>query len=156
MIHLCEDEIVGLHRFFEQWLTGELDDSPETFARLSDVLSERFQMIGPDGEKQERRQVLAGVRNRYGAHRGSSRAFRIRIRQVEGRYRDAAVALMTYEEWQETDGSVRGRASSALFRERADTPCGVEWLHLHETWLPAGSVEDGVSPRAGFSPRATG
>jgi len=136
MIHRCEDEILELHRFFEQWFRGELDDSPETFARLSDVLSERFQMTTPGGERLERRQLLEGVRRRHGSHRGPGRSYRIRIENIEGRYRDAAVALMTYEEWQEVDGRTRGRISSALFRERKDTPCGVEWLHLHETWLP--------------------
>lgn len=140
MIHRCEDEILELHRFFERWYRGELDDSPETFARLSDVLSERFRMITPGGERLERRQVLEGVRRRHGSHRGPGRSYRIRIDQVEGRYRDAAVALMGYEEWQEIDGRTRGRLSSALFREREGTPCGVEWLHLHETWLPGGDV----------------
>jgi hypothetical protein len=139
MIHRCEDEILELHRFFERWFRGEIEDSPETFARLSEVLSERFRMITPGGERVERRQLLEGVRQRHGSHGGPGRSYRIRIDNVEGRYRDAAVALMTYEEWQEVDGQTRGRLSSALFREREDTPCGVEWLHLHETWLPGGS-----------------
>ena len=137
MIHRCEDEIVDLHRFFERWFNGELDDSPEAFARLSDVLSERFQMITPGGERLERRQVLEGVRAKHGSHRGAPRPYKIRIDNVESRYRDAGAALITYEEWQEVDGTVRGRTSSALFREREDTPFGVEWLHLHETWIPS-------------------
>ena len=136
MIHHCEDEIVELHDFFERWFNGDLEDSPETFARLSDVLSERFQMISPGGDKLERRQVLEGVRRQHGSHRAAPHPFRIEIRNLEHRYRDAGVVLMTYEEWQEVDGTVRGRTSSALFREREDTPFGVEWLHLHETWIP--------------------
>lgn len=136
MIHRCEDEVVELHRFFERWFRGEVEDSPEVFARLSDVLSERFQMITPGGERVERRQVLTGVRRKHAAHRNDRQPYRIRIENLDGRYRDAGVALVTYEEWQEVEGESRGRASSALFREREGTPCGVEWLHLHETWLP--------------------
>lgn len=136
MIHRCEDEIVELHRFFERWFRGEIDDSPESFSRLSEVLSERFQMITPAGKRVERRQVLEGVRGRHGCHRDLHRPFEVRIDHVESRYRDAALALMTYEEWQQIEGETRGRASSALFHERDGTPCGVEWLHLHETWLP--------------------
>lgn len=135
MIDRCETEILELHRFFERWFNGELDASPEAFSRLSDVLSERFLMVTPAGQRLERRQVLAGVQARHGAHRGDGSRFAIEIRKVESRYRDGSVALVTYEEWQTVDGATRGRASSALFRERDDTPCGVEWLHLQETWL---------------------
>ena len=134
MIDRCENEILELHRFFERWFNGDLEDSPEAFSRLSDVLSERFLMVTPAGQRLERRQVLAGVQGRHGVHRDDGSPFRIEIREVEGRYRDSSVALVTYEEWQTVDGEIRGRASSALFREREETPCGVEWLHLHETW----------------------
>ena len=34
------------------------------------------------------------------------------------------------------DGTITGRVSTAVFRERADTPNGLAWLHVHETWLP--------------------
>ncbi len=44
-------------------------------------------------------------------------------------------ALVTYEEWQEVGGEVRGRLSTAFFGRREGTPNGVVWLHLHEVWL---------------------
>jgi hypothetical protein len=37
------------------------------------------------------------------------------------------------------EGESRGRLSTALFRERDDTPNGVEWLHVHEVWIENGS-----------------
>lgn len=135
MFERCEAEVLELHRFFEEWFGGELDDSPESFSRLSDVLSERFLMISPSGERHDRRSVLSGVRERHGSHRAPGRSFRIRIENLEGRHRADGLYLVIYEEWQEIDGVTRGRASSALFHERDDTPHGVEWLHLHETWL---------------------
>lgn len=41
----------------------------------------------------------------------------------------------TYEEWQDTGQGERGRISSVLFRRRERAPNGVEWLHVHETWI---------------------
>jgi hypothetical protein len=43
--------------------------------------------------------------------------------------------LATYEEWQVIEGETRGRLSTALFRNREGTPNGIEWVHLHETWM---------------------
>lgn len=138
MIDRCEAEVIELHRFFVDWLGGELDDSPEAFSRLSEVLSERFLQISPSGERRERRAVLEAVWGRHGSYREARRSFRIRIENLESRFRGPGLCLVTYDEWQELDGIPRGRASSALFREREGTPQGVEWLHLHETWLPVG------------------
>ena len=49
--------------------------------------------------------------------------------------------LLRYQEWQERDGRSTGRLSSAVFRDRHDAPNAVEWLHLHETWLPNSTEE---------------
>lgn len=45
------------------------------------------------------------------------------------------IALVTYEESQSRDGDKRVLFSSALFRDKEGTPNGLEWLHVHETWL---------------------
>lgn len=136
MIDRCEQEIIDLHRFFERWLAGEQEASPEALARLADVLSERFLLISPEGERRERRAVIEEVRRGHGSRQRAGRRFRIRIEGIEGRLREGGLCLMSYEEWHELDGAAHGRLSSALFRERPDAPNGVEWLHLHETWLP--------------------
>ena len=60
---------------------------------------------------------------------------RIWIENFEVRAVVGDVAVVSYEEWQEIAGQPRGRISSGVFRVRAGTPNGVEWLHLHETWL---------------------
>ena len=62
--------------------------------------------------------------------------FRIWIESFQPRLVAGNLALVTYEEWQEVEGRVTGRLSSALFREMETAPKGVEWLHVHETWLP--------------------
>ena len=38
--------------------------------------------------------------------------------------------------WQVIAGVHTRRQSSVLFGARASAPHGIEWLHLHETWLP--------------------
>lgn len=139
MIERCEAEVLDLHRFFERWFRGEVDS--EGLSRLGDVLSERFLMISPTGERIERRPLLAALRERHGSHRGPGHSYRIEIRNLEGRHRDGPVALLCYEEWQTIDEKPpQGRISTALLREREGTPHGVEWLHLQETWLPGGGA----------------
>ena len=60
----------------------------------------------------------------------------LRIEAVEVREVSPPVALLSYEEWQELPGGTVVRLSSVLFRENPAAPGGVEWVHLHEGWLP--------------------
>jgi hypothetical protein len=46
------------------------------------------------------------------------------------------ILLVTYEEWQQSGDQTTARLSTALFRDKPDAPNGLEWLHVHETWLP--------------------
>lgn len=128
-VEQCEDEVLELHRFFERWFSGSADK--DEIGRLSGVLSERFLMVSPEGETLDRRGLVARLFERHGADR-----VRISIRDLRERFRTGGHCMITYEEWQQDgDGPARGRLSSALFRERSDAPQGVEWVHLHETWL---------------------
>lgn len=132
-VEQCEDEVLGLHRFFERWFSGRCD--PEEIGRLSGVLSERFLMVTTAGETFDRRSLVASLYQRHGSQPPPAGAYAIEIRNLKERFRAGGHCLVTYEEWQQVDGESRGRLSSALFRERSDAPHGVEWVHLHETWL---------------------
>ncbi len=44
--------------------------------------------------------------------------------------------MMTLIRHQARSGETTGRRASAHLRRKDGTPNGVEWLHLHETWLP--------------------
>jgi hypothetical protein len=57
------------------------------------------------------------------------------VKEVAVRLLSPQLALTTYEEWQEIEGKVTARVSTAVFKQKANTPNGVEWLHVHETWL---------------------
>lgn len=133
MIEACEQEIHELHEFFQEWFAGRLPANDEAFARFAQAMGPDFQMITPGGERVARGALLDGLR---GAH-GSQPDCRIWIENLSSRELTKDVCLVTYEEWQGSGDDARGRLSSALLRRAAGAPRAVEWLHLHEVWLPA-------------------
>lgn len=132
----CEKEIVELHRFFMDWFCGAVTDSDAVWSRVTDVLAPEFVMIAPEGRAFLREELLASVRARYGSH-APERDFEIWIRNLDCRHVAEHVVLTTYEEWQRRAGETSGRLSTAVFERVPDTPNGVRWLHVHETWLQA-------------------
>lgn len=139
MGELCRREVVELHRFIEDWSNGRVPDDDATFARIADALGEGFLLVSPDGTTHELPGLLDDLRTAHGRWSGGPPG-RIWIEDVQVRDEDADRAVVVYVEWQESDGVTRGRISSAVFRRRADAPAGVEWLHLHETWVPEGAA----------------
>jgi len=130
----CRREVVELHDFFQSWFEGRPDPTDASFERFAGVMAEGFRIVSPGGGCMARDEILDLVRDAHGSHRG--KGFRLWIERYEGRLIDEGLLLATYEEWQETNGRRRGRLSSALLRSRPGLPNDVEWLHVHETWLP--------------------
>ena len=139
MNHPCHNEVADLHRFFEDWFTARIENSQENFARFSGVIADGFEMISPDGRTTDRNSLMSRLRSARGTYRDGS--FRIWIENCRTRPLNDNLHLVLYEEWQERDGRSTGRLSSAVFRDRHDAPNAVEWLHLHETWLPNSTEE---------------
>ena len=127
----CRDEVIQLHQFFEEWLGGTLVKTQTNYERLTAVINPEFQIISPDGEMTATAPLLAGL---WQAH-DSRPGFRLWVKEVAVRLLSPQLALTTYEEWQEIEGKVTARVSTAVFKQKANTPNGVEWLHVHETWL---------------------
>lgn len=134
----CQREVVELHGFLVDWMTGAVPRSAATFARFADVLADGFALISPRGVITERRPLLRELEAAYAVHGADDVPFRIEVRNFRHRHTQGMLCLVTYEEWQQLSGVATGRLSSAWFRARNDTPHGVEWLHVHETWLSAG------------------
>jgi hypothetical protein len=128
MTSVHEAEIVGLHDFFEGWLGGTLPDTDDAFERFERTIGEAFTFIDPDGRFLERAELVAHLRAAHGARPG----LRIRIENPRIRHETCGLTIATYEEWQEAGDKTTGRLSSAVFRDRGE---GVEWVHVHETWL---------------------
>jgi hypothetical protein len=125
-------EIVELHDFFQGWLTGSLPATDEAYARLVDTTAQEFLLITPDGGRMLRERLLPELRAGHGSRLG----WQMWVENAELRFRGAELVVATYEEWQRhADGATTARLSTAVFRERAGTPNGLAWLHVHETWL---------------------
>lgn len=133
----CEREVTELHRFFQDWFGGLLENDADTLSRFGSVLAEGFLIVPPGGSALERGSLVERLRGAHGSWAtGRERPGRIWIENFHVRRSADDWALVTYEEWQEVGGETRGRISTAVFGRREDTPNGVEWLHVHETWLP--------------------
>lgn len=143
MEKMCEREAVTFHSFLRDWLAGAVPRTTEAFERFSGVMGDGLEVISPLGTVTAREPLIEEFEGLHGVLAAQADAFQIwvenyRCRRVIGDY-----AVATYEEWHRLKDDVSARLSTALYRKRADTPNGVEWLHVHETWLP------GKAPRGG-------
>ena len=124
-------EIVDLHRFFVDWFVETRADKAD-FSRFESVMGEGFGMIAPSGQILDRGEVLDHVRQ--------SRAtcdddFAISIEDIRPGWQADDTIVVCYIEAQLRGGKHSRRRSSAVFTTSSSTPNGVEWRHLHETWL---------------------
>lgn len=131
MIDACQREVVGLHEFFVEWFTGQIENSDEAFDRVARALGSEFVLIGPDGRGRGREVVLASIRGQYGRRAD----FTIEIRNFQPRLLEGGLAVVVYEEHQVVGGKANARISSAVFRGSGTAPEKVAWIHLHETAL---------------------
>ena len=134
----CRREIVELHQFFEDWFNAALAPTDESFGRFASVIADDFVMVTPGGSLVERAPLVAGLRASHGRWRGQEPVGRIWIENVRVHriLEGGDLAIATYEEWQEIAGEeIRGRLSTVVLRVKEWAPNGLEWLHVHETWL---------------------
>jgi len=128
----CRQEVVALHQFFQDWYRGRLPNTGQSFARLANVLAKDFLIIGPDANQIGQPALLDALRE---AH-GSKPSFKIWIENVRLHRYENGLALATYQEWQQSQGSdPTARLSTVFFKDKAGLPNGLAWLHVHETWL---------------------
>ena len=139
----CEREVRGFHAFLREWLVGAVPRKAEVFARFSGVLDDGLEVIGPRGTTTGRAALVDEFEGLHGQLAAAADAFEIWIENYRCRWAAGDHALVTYEEWHRRQGATSARLSTALFRRDAAAPCGVAWLHVHETWLP------GLAPQAG-------
>ncbi|MCP4662816.1 MAG: DUF4440 domain-containing protein [bacterium] len=135
----CRREIIEFHGLSQAWHNGTREPTDEDFARLADVIAKSFVIVGPDGRITERATFIEGLRQAHGTWRepgsGGPGTGTIRIKEYRLRIIDGPLALVTYEKWEQIRGETRGRQCTVLFRHRHGLPHGVEWFHVHESWL---------------------
>ncbi len=127
-------EIEELHRFFVAWFKGDVPDTDSAFARFTRAVAADFELIDPRGTHHDRPGLTNTLRSAYGSLAG--REFKIWIENMNVRSANEDLVIATYEEWQQRDSEKTARLSTAVFQLHArHSPGGVEWRHVHETWL---------------------
>ena len=134
----AQREIERLHRFFEDWFSGELPDDGAVFATVESALSPNFNLVSPGGRSLPRAVLLSQIRAAHGSRRGG---LRIWIDDLHLHYQARGILICGYREWQrQGSDAARGRNSTAVFEDHGDK---LLWLHVHETWLPPRALPTG-------------
>ncbi|AZO14650.1 hypothetical protein EJ069_07820 [Mesorhizobium sp. M2A.F.Ca.ET.043.05.1.1] len=124
-------EIVDLHRFFVDWFIAVRADAVD-FGRFEAVMGEGLTMIAPSGAVLGRDAVVDHVRQ---SRATCDDSFAISIEDIRPGWQTDDTIVVLYVEAQLRDGKLSRRQSSAIFTTSSSAPNGVEWRHLHETWL---------------------
>lgn len=137
MEHRCRREVEELHGFFVEWFNGAVPETDETFARAASAIADDFELVSPRGSRDDRDSILKEIRGAHGGRAGQG--FSMVIEDFRVKLAEPPLCIVTYVERHHSDEQSTARLSTAVFRERSDAPEGVEWIHLHETWLPDGA-----------------
>ncbi|QKD05039.1 DUF4440 domain-containing protein [Mesorhizobium loti] len=124
-------EVVDLHRFFVDWFVPARADTVD-FDRFEHVMGEDLGMVTPDGIVLDRAEVVDHVRS---SRASCDDSFTISIEDIRPGWQSADTIVVFYVEAQLRGGKHSRRQSSAVFTTSSSAPNGVEWRHLHETWL---------------------
>lgn len=124
-------EVVDLHRFFVDWFV-EARANRVDFGRFERVMGEGFSMIAPSGQVLDRDAVVGHVRE---SRATCDDGFAISIEDIRPGWQTGDTIVVSYIEAQQRAGKHSRRRSSAVFTTSSSAPNGVEWRHLHETWL---------------------
>ncbi len=139
----CGREVVDLHVFLQDWLTGSLPRNEASFARFAEVIADPFLIVSPRGTVTERPALLREFEASHGVLATQAKSFRIWVENYRCLHRLGDRALVMYEEWHQLGDATSARLSTVLFEPRSAAPNGVAWVHVHETWLPGQAPEAG-------------
>ncbi|MBM7047274.1 hypothetical protein [Rhizobium lusitanum] len=124
-------EVLAFHRFFEEWYDAATAHGVD-FARCERTFGQAFHMIPPSGRLFSRAETIELIRANRATYRGD---FTIEITDISAGFETADTIVLTYVEAQWRAGKHSRRQASALLTASSSAPDGVEWQHLHETWL---------------------
>jgi hypothetical protein len=125
------EEVEALHEFFVRWFSGAVAE--ETFeSGFLSRFSTDLVFIPPAGRLLGLEDLAPSVR----AAHASNANFRVAIRRVRVQRELEGHVLATNEEGQRnalaSTPADNGRLASVLFTRTEP----LQWLHIHETWLP--------------------
>ena len=127
---LAGREVTVRHAFFADLFAGRMaDDVRDVVERNFDA---DFYRICPDGSVQDRNGLVAMLE----LARGSVQAdFAIVVDFEDVRALAGEAVLVRYLERQSSSGSQTARRATALFERGEESPNGVIWRFVQETWI---------------------
>ena len=129
LLEIVKKEISELHTFFELYFKGELSDDT---TRFSEVLDSSFRIVTPTALLVSRESIINIIKKSYNTRLDIN----IWTEDVDILEITETIVGATYYELQKSNGSaITKRISTALFRKDKNTPNGLKWLHVHETWV---------------------
>lgn len=142
VLNNAEQEITDFHRAAQGWLSGRTERSQATLDRLTRQLASSFVTIMPDGTNLHREDMIAVMADGYGTRGGN---FEIMVRNLHTLIETPVLTIVMFEEWQRFgSGKVTARQSTATLGSCIGNRNDLEWLLLHETWLPAEQLRQSV------------
>jgi hypothetical protein len=120
-------EIIELHEFFEGYYLGRLDSLERPEAAFHRAMT----FVAPDGSVSDRAQLMTMLADGHG-HTSS-----LTIETVDHRllYEADEVTVASYVERHVLTERTNQRLSTVVFVP-GPGPNGLQWLRVHETWLP--------------------
>ena len=141
-LSLCEKAVGEMNDFLQDWFNGAVEKSDEQLRRFSSVLNPGFQSIAPTGKVSNPRLAVKELRSSYGLWRlPDEPSGTIRVDNFALRFKTGYAAVVSYDEWHESQGSRRGFKTTAVLQLRWGRETEVEWLHLHRTAFPASKAK---------------
>ena len=120
-------EIDDLHAFFEAYFLG----TESSLSRLEHVLHPSFSMVGPRGEALDRAGTIAVVSNGH----GHTSSLEISITDHRLLHETDDLLVASYIEHHQLTERSNHRLTTVLFAKTPESPNGVSWLRVHETWI---------------------
>ena len=125
MTDIAINEVIRLHEFFEAWYGGEPDRSIDEF---SDALDDLFSIVTPNGTAMTRDEIVEAVARGFHKH-----GIEIAVENFHVTHAGTTV-VCRYDEVQTSPGSQTRRVSTAVLERDSNTPGGLRWITVHETW----------------------
>ena len=126
------NEVVDLHRFFQDWFNGAVPKSEKVFRRVEVAWPEPFTLVDPKNGIHASASLLRDTFNLHGAFP----ELRIQIRALAiSEIPDTLVAVARYEEWHVDENETEGRMCSATLLRQSEASAEVRWVHIHESKL---------------------
>jgi hypothetical protein len=139
---IAEQEVIDFHVAAQDWLSGRAGRETGALDRITRQLGAGFTTVMPDGVVVARDDLVAVLNDGFGTRGGN---FEIRVNNLRLLVETPALSVVMFEEWQRFgNGKVTARQSTAALSPRPGNRNNLEWLLIHETWLPAEQLKHSI------------